>query len=89
MWCTSVTNVLSTDVTRDGNLCTMASSFACYFPAEEPFFFSIEVKSNAWVSDILKAIRSELRDLYRLDLCQEDLHLFKVSMLHLSQAIPI
>jgi len=64
----------------------MASSFACYFPAEEPVFFSIEIKSNAWVSDILKAIRSELRDPYRLDLRLEDLRLFQVSTLHPSQA---
>jgi len=64
----------------------MASSFACYFPAEEPFFFSIEIKSNAWVSDILKAIFGELRDLYRLDLRLEDLRLFQVSTPHPSQA---
>jgi hypothetical protein len=57
----------------------MFFNFACYFPAEDPLFFPININSNTWVAGLLKAIQVELQSVGR-EVSRKDLRLFKVNL---------
>ena len=58
--------------------------FACYFPAENPLFIAVNIESDAWVVELLKAIQMKLQLLGR-DVSRRDLRLFKVNLFFLRQ----
>ena len=60
----------------------MLFKFACYFPAETPVFIPINIESDAWIVELLKAIQVELQSLGR-DVSLTDLRLFKVNLFFL------
>ena len=64
---------------------SMFFKFACYFPAEEPLFIPIDIESDAWVKQLLKAIQVELKSCGR-EVSLKDLRLFKVNLFFLWQA---
>jgi hypothetical protein len=67
------------------SLCkTMLFKFACYFPAENPLFIAINVESDAWVEELLLAIRARLQE-HRRKIDPDDLRLFKVKLFFLWQ----
>jgi hypothetical protein len=58
---------------------------ACYFPAEEPCFVPITIDSDAYVQELSEAIYEKLR-IQDHDVRLQDLRLYKVRLLALSQA---
>ena len=62
----------------------MLFKFACYFPAETPLFIPINIESDAWMAELLKAIQIKLQSLGR-DVGRTDLRLFKVNLFVLLQ----
>ena len=62
----------------------MLFKFACYFPAEDPLFLPINIESDAWVAELLKAIKLELQSLGR-EVSHKDLRLFKANVFFLWQ----
>jgi hypothetical protein len=62
----------------------MFFKFACYFPAEKPLYMIINVESDAWVDELLLAIRVRLQE-YGREIDLDDLHLFKVKLFFLWQ----
>jgi hypothetical protein len=58
----------------------MVFKFACYFPTEDPLFVPININSDAWVAELLKAIQVELQSLGRV-VSRKDLRLFKVNLI--------
>jgi len=57
----------------------MLFKFPCYFPAEKPVFFVINIESDAWVSELLEAAGEGLR-LRGRKVSVEDLRLFIVNL---------
>jgi hypothetical protein len=57
----------------------MIFKFACYFPAEKPLYMTINVESDAWVDELLLAIRMRLQE-HRREIDLDDLRLFKVKL---------
>jgi hypothetical protein len=62
----------------------MLFKFACYFPAETPHFLLINIESDAWMVELLKAIQMELQSLGE-DVSRTGLRLFKVNLFFLRQ----
>ena len=58
---------------------------ACYFPAEEPCFVPITIDSDAYVQELSEAIYEKLR-IQDHNVRLQDLRLYKVRLLALSQA---
>jgi len=63
-------------------LVAMLFKFACYFPAEGPILFAIDVSSDDWVVELPKAIEGELK---LPEVIHRDLRLYKVSFFFLWQ----
>lgn len=59
-------------------------TFACYFPAEQPLFIPIEIRSDAWVMQLLEAIEVKLHSRDRTDVKVDDLRLYKVNLFFFS-----
>ena len=57
----------------------MSVTFACYFPAENPTFFTIQIPLNEWVSTLLDTIEAKLHPRGRKEVNADDLRLFKVT----------
>ncbi|KAF8963415.1 hypothetical protein BDZ97DRAFT_2059090 [Flammula alnicola] len=57
----------------------MTSKFTFYYPAEQPLFVTVDVASNAFVIDLLKAIQGELK-LDGREVSRNDLRLFKADI---------
>jgi hypothetical protein len=55
----------------------MLFKFACYYPAEKPLFFSLNIESDAWVDELLEAIQAKLK-LHSREVKLDELHVFKV-----------
>jgi hypothetical protein len=60
----------------------MFFKFACYYPAEKPLFFSINIESDAWVDELLEAIQVKLQ-LHRREVDLDDLRVFRVKLFFL------
>ncbi|CAA7263657.1 unnamed protein product [Cyclocybe aegerita] len=58
----------------------MSFNFACYFPAENPIFLSINIDAEQRVDQLTKAIQAELR-LYGQEVSLRDILLFKTDVL--------
>ena len=58
---------------------TMSFTLACYFPGDKHHFIPVEIHSEAWVKQLLNAIKVELRhENVQVDL--DDLRLYKVNL---------
>jgi hypothetical protein len=57
----------------------MFFKYACYFPAEEPLFFVVNISLEDWISEFSKAIQQELKLLSR-EVVLKDLRLYKVTL---------
>ena len=60
----------------------MSVTFACYFPAENPLFITVDIKLDAWVKSLSKAIAAELK-LEGQDVRPSQLRLYKVAIFFL------
>ncbi|KAF8962089.1 hypothetical protein BDZ97DRAFT_1156495 [Flammula alnicola] len=54
--------------------------FVCYFPAEHPLLLFINIESDAWVTDLSRAILVKLRSRGREVRSRNDLRLFKTDV---------
>ena len=57
----------------------MSVSFVCYFPAENPIFFTIQIPLNEWGSTLLERTQAKLHSWGRKEVEVADLRLFKVA----------
>ena len=60
----------------------LSTTFACYLPQDNPYFFTINIHLESWVSELLGAIRVKLLS-NGLDIKPKDIRLFKVNLLFL------
>jgi hypothetical protein len=61
----------------------MLFKLACYFPAENPLFFVVNIQSASWVEELSEAIAVRLHSRGRTDAKLDDLRLFKVNLFFL------
>ena len=60
----------------------MTFKLACYFPTEIPYFFVVNIKSDAWVQELLQAIQVDIQSSHQ-EVKLADLRLFKVKLIFL------
>ena len=64
-------------------------TFACYFPAENPLFFTVKIELGSWVDELLEAIQVKLHSRGWTDITVDHLRLYKVTMFFFSSTHPI
>ena len=55
----------------------MSFHFHCYYPAEKPRFFTVTLRPQHTVFDLVKAIRKLLLSEFELQLTYDEIQLFK------------
>lgn len=69
-------------VSRCGLSAMPLVNFACYFPAEQPYFTAIKIELDAWVDQLLQAIVVNLKEDDR-EVRRKDLRIYQVNLIFL------